>query len=216
MSLVLLSSVLAGGSQIFADGLNSEDSTGTPNYEPVIEATLPAGSEIEPLGQLSPDELRKHIEDNTKVTPFHVALPVHTHYFDGVVNSYEGYNERGYVTSGENRGPKGVKNNLKFDISHSYGNSWTTSIGFEAGIITTALGYDVTYSTTKTFGYEAEVNGGDRVNIGLKDWYKVTNFKVKTYNYNGAFSGYDYGTGQAKQWLRPEFYSDYVIGGAKK
>ncbi|MFC4767583.1 hypothetical protein [Effusibacillus consociatus] len=88
-------------------------------------------------------------------------------------------------------------------------NKWGASIDFAAKPVTYKVGYDVTWTDTKTWSYSSEVSPYKTVHIGLQDWYHVQEFNLHTdwYDNDGYPIGTTYGTGWAAQWFKPHFYS---------
>ncbi|GAB6274187.1 MAG: hypothetical protein STSR0004_10500 [Peptococcaceae bacterium] len=168
------------------------------------------GYPSEPGGTLSKSEIKKLLDKETKpskdsdVAPQHAGWP-HSHYFLNIYNRYDGYHDRGEVASGYNG--KSSIDTLSFTITRTVSNGWNCSIGFAASIVSGGVGYDVNWSTSKSWSYSATVNPYKTVHIGYQDWYQVQMYNVKSSWYFLEKTLDEYGNGWAKQWFKPHFYS---------
>ncbi|WP_103994416.1 hypothetical protein [Paenibacillus sp. UNC499MF] len=166
-----------------------------------------------PLGNLTTEQIKlyKDSEDGLPkgfVKKLHIdILHPHTHTVDNIFKTYDGYTDRGEVISGTNG--KSSNDTLVFSISKAVANKWGASVKFDYKKVSATVGYDVTWTDTKTWGYNAGVSGNKTVHVGMQDWYHTQEYNCHTdwYDTDGYNYGTDYGTGWAAQWFKPHFYS---------
>ncbi|QIB25937.1 hypothetical protein [Caloranaerobacter azorensis] len=181
IALLILVLILSIGVQAFAD------SFGNNNDEFPIKGIAPNnGYPEEPGGTLKPGEGKTRVfhkgELNSKrsdgVTINHFSLTPHVHHFDRITAQYDGYIDRGEVASGYNG--KSSKDTLDFSITRTVSNTWSTNIGFSADVVSGGVGFDVTWSEQKSWGYSVEVNPYKTAHIGYQDWYHIKDFTCYT------------------------------------
>lgn len=134
----------------------------------------------------------------------HTKNIFYTYYFDGVYSRYDGYYDRGII---EIAGPNNTSssNSSTFTIKRTVSNSFSTSIGADADFVSAHTGYNVTFSTSKTWSYTVTVPPYKTVYLHYRDWYHVQKFNChKHYRLTGENV---YGQGWSAQWFAPQFYT---------
>ncbi len=134
----------------------------------------------------------------------HTENIFYTDYFDGIYERYDGYRDRGIV---EIAGPNNTSatNSSTYTISRTVSNGYSTSIGANANFVSAHVGYDVTFSTEKSWSYTVTIPPYSTVYLHYRDWYHVQEFYChRHYWLTGSNS---YGTGWAEQWYAPQFYT---------
>ncbi len=129
---------------------------------------------------------------------------LYSYYFDGIYNRYDGYYDRGII---EIAGPNNTSsvNTSTYTISRTVGNSFSTQIGADADFVSAHVGYNVKFSTEKSWAYTVTVPPGKTIYLHYRDWYHVQEFNChKHYWLTGSNV---YGTGWAAQWFAPQFYT---------
>jgi hypothetical protein len=85
-------------------------------------------------------------------------------------------------------------------LSHAYtvSNSFSSNFSIAASLVSAAVGFNVTYSTTMTASYSHNVSPGKYGFIGYDNWYHVKTFSDAEY-----VNGYKFatGAGTAQQWF---------------
>jgi hypothetical protein len=173
-----------------------------------------------PLGTLSKGEIEKlqnshkrHKESahpNGKpgdVSTQDVQLLYHEHIFLDIFNTYDGYRDRGELTSGGNSSYTDDAT-LTYSKSRSYSNGFNVNVGFSSGPVSGGVGYDVTYGDSDTFSWAMTVPPRKVGHIGGQDWYHVQEYNVRNdyYDQNGNQLDSEYGSGWAQQWYKFHFY----------
>jgi hypothetical protein len=120
--------------------------------------------DLPPLGALSDQEIK---ELNEGYTPNWLFLGWE-YYVLQVLNTYTGYIWRNWQDTGEGPGTLVLSNT--FGIS----NGWSSSIGFKDDVLSAAVGYNVTYSSSTTASYSHDVSPGMWGHIGYADFYDNT------------------------------------------
>ena len=191
---------------------------------PVVEGIAPNdGIEADEGGNLSKKELTKKQQKEEQEVSIK-AGSVKVYKYVNITGRYDGYHDRGVVMTGTNK--KNSTDSMTFtytrEVSNSASiatgfskasNSASIATGFSKASVEAVVGYNVSWSATKSWSYTASVGPYKTVNIGYKDWYHVQKLKfttvIEAYEGNSIYpkTTYQYATGQAKQWFKPEFYS---------
>ena len=164
---------------------------------PPIESTPPSGiiKNATPIG----GHLSGNISRNSETKNI-----FYTNYFDGVYHRCDGYRNMGIV---EKAGPNNTdsSNSATFTITKTISNDYNVSIGISADFISAHVGYDVTYSTEKSWSYTVTIPPHKIVTLYCRYWYHVQEFKVHRHYWLTGSN--EYGTGWAAQWYYPQFYT---------
>ncbi len=127
------------------------------NDIPIVKANPPKSviNNASPIGTLH-HPIKSRIPTNKKQVE---GLWWWTYYFDGVTNRYDGYRDRGII---EIAGPNETssENSSTYEISRVVSNSFGTSIGASADFISANVGFQVTYSVTRSWTYTVTVPPG--------------------------------------------------------
>jgi hypothetical protein len=136
-----------------------------------------------------------------------VQILYHEHIFLDIFNTYDGYRDRGELTSGGNSSYTDDAT-LTYSKTRSYSNGWNVSIGFSSGPVSAGVGYDVTYDNSDTFSWAMTVPPRKVGHIGGQDWYHVQEYNVRNDYYDSSGNQLDseYGSGWAEQWYKFHFY----------
>lgn len=147
------------------------------------------------------------LPDSGQIGIRHFYPGIHLHQMGSITNTYDTMVSRGEVASGYNGKPGADQ--LSFTIQKEVSNGWNANIGFSSDVVSGGVGFDVTWSDTKSWGYTATVNSHKTCHIGLKDCYHVKTFNCATiyYNTNGQITNVESGNGWARQWYKPHFWS---------
>ena len=172
------------------------------------EIAVPAHSNVveterNPIGNLTMAEREQLANQkcDSCPTPYHFSLIPHSHEITKITDQYHGEISRGVVAETTRRVDTTAV--LSYEKGRSVSNSFSVSIGFEEDVISSTLGYDVSYSTNETASYSVDVPVGKLASITLYDMYDVSKFDVKTtfvYNTIPITYSYEYGDGWAQQW----------------
>ncbi len=178
---------------------------------PVVEGIAPNdGIEADEGGNLSKKELTKKQQKEEQEVSIK-AGSVKVYKYVNITGRYDGYHDRGVVMTGTNK--KNSTDSMTFTYTREVSNSASIATGFSKASVEAVVGYNVSWSATKSWSYTASVGPYKTVNIGYKDWYHVQKLKfttvIEAYEGNSIYpkTTYQYATGQAKQWFKPEFYS---------
>lgn len=197
LTALILASALALSSSLFVFA-DAPQEKATPATSTVTESTKTPIGELTSLERLA---LSNH-ECSSCPVPYHYSLTYHTHEITSITNQYRGEICRGVVA--ETVRVSNTDATLTYSQSLSVGNSCGVDISFDDSVISSTLGYNVSYSTSATASYEIAIPAGKMGSITLYDMYDVSEFDVKTtYMVNGAneiLYDYEYGSGWAQQW----------------
>jgi hypothetical protein len=170
-------------------------------------AEEPAAGEIK--GNKPASEKHKQEKVKSKdgdVGTQHASIYYHEHYVDNIYNEYDGYRDRGEIASAYN--DCDCKASLGFSISETVSNGWGANLGFSASAVSNGVGYNVSWSTQKTWSYSVDTNPYHTAHVGYQDWYHVDEFNGHTtYYYETGDSSTEYVQGWGEQWYKPHFYN---------
>ena len=164
-------------------------------------ATQPIG-----LGTLSEEELSalrattsgECTECASNSNARHYNAMGHTHHFLGVTSQYQTRKFR--KIGAELLSPVNYTSTLGVSESLAVSNNCSTTIEFSDGVVTSALGFSVSYSATTTATYEIELPPGETARIDIYNVFNTYEFDCMTvWTFNGS-SWNEYGTGVANQW----------------
>lgn len=188
----------------------------TPSSPPPQVGQDPSSGPGNPLGTLTKKEIKKmekenklHSNDQTsgEISTQDARFYPHTHNFLDIFKTYDGYYDRGELTSGGNSSYIN-DGSLEYGKTRSYSNSWNVDIGFESDYVSTGVGYSVTASSSDYFSWTMTVRPRKVGHIGGQDWYHTQEYNVRNDyydNYNNLI-GSEYGSGWAAQWYKFHFY----------
>lgn len=192
---------------MMAVGLSFAISVNTTAASPAEKATKASTSVTQtaktPIGNLTRAERLKLLTKTrqTDVEPYHFSVIPHAHEITQITNQYRGEIDRGVVVETTRR--VNTTAELSYEKSRSVSNAYGVSIDFDGDVISSELGYNVTYGTNETASYKIDVPANMMASITLYDMYDVTEFDVMTtfvYNTIPITYSYEYGTGWAQQW----------------
>lgn len=140
-------------------------------------------------------------EGDIPTCPDGFSLRPHTHYVTSIRARYDGYKQ--YSTGIGCYGPC----TLTHTIGMSYGHKWGASISFDEGPISGTVGYDTTWTSSKSFSFSFPVASGQSKTVYYRDWMHVTTMNVKTW-WSSLLSGwYEYGTAWSGKWYKRLFFA---------
>ena len=141
-------------------------------------------------------------------TPYHFSIVPHSHEITKITKQYRAEVNRGVVAETTRR--VDTTATLSYEKGRSVSNSYNISIGFEEDVVSSTLGYDVSFETNETASYSVDVPANKMASITLYDIYDASEFDVKTtyvYNTTPITYSYEYGDGWAQQWTNFGFSS---------
>lgn len=122
---------------------------------------------IENAGALSPEEIQDRLSQPVTRGYSRVTEGV------AVTRTYNGTRDRGEVESGYN--DKTEKDTMPFSISQTISNSFDLGLGYTSKKnIEAKVGYSLSWSDTRTFGYNATVSPKHTTHIEMVDCYHVS------------------------------------------
>lgn len=169
-----------------------------------IDQALPTPG-IAPEGPQTPiGMITKPVQGKPGVQPDNIIF---TDYFDSIYNSYDGYHDRGEIYRA---GPNGTSypNEASFAFSQTVANSFNASFNIGDDVVSTGVGFDVTYTESRTWTYTFTVGPGQTVALHYRDWYHVKQFNCHRHYWLDGSNAY--GTGVAENWYMPQFYTVVV------
>lgn len=171
-----------------------------PQIEPATPGVAPTGPEDPLFGEIIPE-----------IEPFHFHITPHIHTVDDIYSRYDGYRERGEQGSGYNPGPTTAV--LKFTINRTVANGWSVNIGFSKDPVEAKVGYSVTWSEGRSWGWDVTTPANTTAHVGYQDWYHVQRYNCHTTYYPPSVPPLvEYGQGWAEQWFKPHFYHWFTPG----
>lgn len=178
-------------------------SAATTNEIAVTDYSNVVETERNPIGNLTMAEREQLASQkcDSCPTPYHFSVIPHAHEITEITSQYHGEISRGVVAETTRR--VNTTAVLSYEKGRSVSNGFNVSISFDEDVISSTLGYDVSYSTNETARYSVDVPAGKLASITLYDMYDVSMFDVKTtfvYNTIPITYSYEYGDGWAQQW----------------
>ena len=163
-----------------------------------------------PIGNLTAVEraILSAKECDSCPVPYHFSALPHSHEITAITNRYRGQIDRGVVV--ETTARVNATTTLSYSRGRTISNSYNVSIAFDDDVISSTLGYNVTFESSALASYAIEVPPNKMASISLQDMYDVTEFNVKTtyvYNTIPIRYSYEYGDGWAQQWTNFGFSS---------
>lgn len=133
----------------------------------------------------------------------HSSLLLHTHHVTNVSAPYEVSVYAGVVI--EQTTPSKGGERLSGEISATVSNSYSTNLGFSSDTVSSAVGYSVTASFTKTGSISVPLSEGQTGRIVYYNVYNRTNFTTLTKYYTlvddqAVFAYDETDSGYALQW----------------
>jgi hypothetical protein len=106
--------------------------------------------------------------------PEHWSWSIHWHVVGRFLRAYDGYTDR-WLT-GTYAGPQ----TATYGRNTSYGNAWGASISFDPGPVSSAVSYNVTWSTTEWWTSSFDVPSGQKFRLNQRTWYHVRVYNAWT------------------------------------
>jgi hypothetical protein len=220
VTLVLVMLALAATPAVAADeyGDPTEPTGGTgPTNEIKVTGDKASGptqvthEDCQPDGVMSASSTRvdaseadASVASGPNLCPEHFSLRPHTHIVGSLINRYDGYYD--YSTGRGCTGPCSLTASESQTWNHKFG----FSIGFDKKPFSAAVGYDVSYSSQKTFSYSFPVASGVTKVVRYRDWYHVSRYNIRTVWSSLIGSWTEFGTGWGGKWYQRIFYAQTV------
>jgi hypothetical protein len=143
------------------------------------------GVHVNPDGEPSMDdgyrrtgrEGKPHRSDSctgNQICPQHFDWSIHTHVITSFIRAYDGYKDR--ALTGQFLGPQ----TASYGQNTTYGNSWGASISFDGQVVSSAVNYNVSWSTSEWWSSSFVVPAGTKYRFYQRQWYHVRLYDAYT------------------------------------